>query len=218
MVVLILVLLYLLFITSALTCCVCYIFFRSMEPVHRYTTTSALPIRRFATIGARSLRDLVPRGSGNAQTKKLTFVKLTQDAEDVVQGTDKSAGYDIKACETVLIPARSKQTVKTGLRVEFPVGVYGRLASRSGLAVKHGIEVGAGVIDEDYEGELMVLLWNHSDCDFKVEKGDRICQFIPHGEIRVKVFIKNKVGEVGRPLNVVRSNRGVSGFGSTGAN
>jgi len=150
--------------------------------------------------------------------KKLTFVKLTQDAEDVVQGTDKSAGYDIKACETVLIPARSKQTVKTGLRVEFPVGVYGRLASRSGLAVKHGIEVGAGVIDEDYEGELMVLLWNHSDCDFKVEKGDRICQFIPHGEIRVKVFIKNKAGEVGRPLNVVRSNRGVSGFGSTGAN
>ena len=150
--------------------------------------------------------------------KKLTFVKLTQDAEDVVQGTDKSAGYDIKACETVLIPARSKQTVKTGLRVEFPVGVYGRLASRSGLAVKHGIEVGAGVIDEDYEGELMVLLWNHSDCDFKVEKGDRICQFIPHGEIRIKVFIKNKAGEVGRSLNIVRSNRGVSGFGSTGAN
>lgn len=187
---LILVLLYLLFITSALTCCVCYILFQING------TRSSL--------------------SGNAQTKKLTFVKLAQDAEDVVQGTDKSAGYDIKACETVLIPARSKQTVKTGLRVEFPVGVYGRLASRSGLAVKHGIEVGAGVIDEDYEGELMVLLWNHSDCDFKVEKGDRICQFIPHGEIRVKVFIKNKAGEVGRPLNVVRSNRGVSGFGSTG--
>lgn len=199
-IVLILVLLYLLFITSALTCCVCYILFqinRTRSPPHERPS---------------------PKGSGNAQTKKLTFVKLTQDAEDVVQGTDKSAGYDIKACETVLIPARSKQTVKTGLRVEFPVGVYGRLASRSGLAVKHGIEVGAGVIDEDYEGELMVLLWNHSDCDFKVEKGDRICQFIPHGEIRVKVFIKNKAGEVGRPLNVVRSNRGVSGFGSTGAN
>ena len=72
--------------------------------------------------------------------------------------------------------------------------------------------------DNMTEGELMVLLWNHSDCDFNVEKGDRICQFIPHGEIRVKVFIKNKAGEVGRPLNVVRSNRGVSGFGSTGAN
>jgi len=186
----------LLFITSALTCCVCYILFRIN--------------------GTRSsLCDERPTPEGS---KKLTFVKLTQDAEDVVQGTDKSAGYDIKACETVLIPARSKQTVKTGLRVEFPVGVYGRLASRSGLAVKHGIEVGAGVIDEDYEGELMVLLWNHSDCDFKVEKGDRICQFIPHGEIRVKVFIKNKAGEVGRPLNVVRFNRGVSGFGSTGAN
>ena len=194
-IVLILVLLYLLFITSALTCCVCYILFQIN--------------------GTRSSLRPTPPGSGNAQTKKLTFVKLTQDAEDVVQGTDKSAGYDIKTCETVLIPARSKQTVKTGLRVEFPVGVYGRLASRSGLAVKHGIEVGAGVIDEDYEGELMVLLWNHSDCDFKVEKGDRICQFIPHGEIDLKVFIK---GEVGQPPNVVRSNRGVSGFGSTGAN
>lgn len=193
MVVLILVLLYLL----ALTCCVCYILFQIKGS------------------GKLTFVDVV-QGTETARSGKLTFVKLTQDAEDVVQGTDKSAGYDIKACETVLIPARSKQTVKTGLRVEFPVGVYGRLASRSGLAVKHGIEVGAGVIDEDYEGELMVLLWNHSDCDFKVEKGDRICQFIPHGEIRVKVFIKNKAGEVGRPLNVVRSNRGVSGFGSTG--
>lgn len=205
-IVLILVLLYLLFITSALTCCVCYILFQ-INGTRSHVVNSLYDNER-----------PTPEGSGNAQTKKLTFVKLTQDAEDVVQGTDKSAGYDIKACETVLIPARSKQTVKTGLRVEFPVGVHGRLASRSGLAVKHGIEVGAGVIDEDYEGELMVLLWNHSDCDFKVEKGDRICQFIPHGEIRVKVFIKNKAGEVGRPLNVVRSNRGVSGFGSTGAN
>ncbi len=60
------------------------------------------------------------------------------------------------------------------MRVNFPKGYFGRLASRSGLSVKHGIEVGAGVIDGGYTNEIKVLLYNHSDKEFEVKIGDRI--------------------------------------------
>lgn len=65
-----------------------------------------------------------------------------------------------------VVPARGKQTVKTGISIHVPTGTYGRVAPRSGLAVKHFIDVGAGVIDEDYRGEVMVLLFNHGETDF----------------------------------------------------
>lgn len=65
-----------------------------------------------------------------------------------------------------MIPARGKYAVHTGLSIHVPHGTYGRVAPRSGLAAKHFIDVGAGVIDEDYRGEVLVLLFNHSDKDF----------------------------------------------------
>ena len=58
--------------------------------------------------------------------------------------------------------------------IAIPEGCYGRIAPRSGLAVKNFINVGAGVIDADYRGEVGVVLFNHSDEDFKVKQGDRI--------------------------------------------
>lgn len=64
--------------------------------------------------------------------------------------------------------------VSTGISMAIPEGYYGRVAPRSGLAVKNFIDVGAGVIDSDYRGELKVLLFNFSEVDFEVKKGDRI--------------------------------------------
>lgn len=69
------------------------------------------------------------------------------------------------AKETV-IPARGKALVETGIAVAVPEGTYGRVAPRSGLASKHFIDVGAGVIDADYRGEVKVLLFNFSEVDF----------------------------------------------------
>lgn len=66
-----------------------------------------------------------------------------------------------------VIPATGRVLVQTDLALCVPLGSYGRIASRSGLAVDHGIEVGAGVIDGDYRGPLGVLLFNHSDTDFE---------------------------------------------------
>lgn len=67
------------------------------------------------------------------------------------------------------MPARGRAVVKTGLQIACPPGTYARVAPRSGLAVKHFIDTGAGVVDEDYRGEVGVVLFNHSDTTFQGE-------------------------------------------------
>src|SRR5437588_7089202 len=69
-----------------------------------------------------------------------------------------AAGHDLYALNDIPIPSKGQVLVETGIAIGLPKGTYGRLASRSGLATKEGIEVGAGVIDADYTGELRVLL------------------------------------------------------------
>ena len=88
-----------------------------------------------------------------------------------------------------------------------PIGNYGRVAPRSGLAVKNFIDVGAGVIDADYRGEVKVLLFNFSDSDFKVSPGDRIAQLI------IEKYTRTEIEEVDDLDTTVR---GEGGFGSTG--
>ena len=68
--------------------------------------------------------------------------------------------------------------VDTDISIAVPAGTYGRVAPRSGLASKHSIDVGAGVIDADYRGPVKVLLFNFQQSDFKIEAGDRIAQLI----------------------------------------
>ena len=83
----------------------------------------------------------------------------------------------------------------------------GRVAPRSGLAAKHSIDVGAGVIDADYRGPLKVILFNFSENDFAIKEGDRIAQLIIERIYNPEVVVVEKLPE---------SVRGVGGFGSTG--
>ena len=76
------------------------------------------------------------------------------------------------------VPAGGKALVSTALAMAIPEGNYGRIAPRSGLAAKHMIDVGAGVIDSDYRGEVKVLLFNLGKEDFQVLHGDRVAQLI----------------------------------------
>ena len=78
----------------------------------------------------------------------------------------EDAGADLKASESSIVPARGKALVSTGLCLELPEGHVGLIWPRSGLAVKHSIDCGAGVIDSTYRGEIKVLLFNHSDDNF----------------------------------------------------
>ena len=66
----------------------------------------------------------------------------------------------------------------TGLAVALPAGTYARIAPRSGLAIRNFIDVGAGVVDSDYWGEIKMVLFNHSAEDFKVQAGEQITQLI----------------------------------------
>ncbi|KAD5507839.1 hypothetical protein E3N88_15542 [Mikania micrantha] len=105
------------------------------------------------------------------------------------------------------VPARGKALVPTDLSIAVPEGTYARIAPRSGLAWKHSIDVGAGVIDADYRGPVGVILFNHSDVDFEVKAGDRIAQLI------IEKIITPEVVEVDDLDSTVR---GAGGFGSTG--
>ena len=101
-----------------------------------------------------------------------------------------------------------KGLVSTGIRVAIPPSYYGRLAPRSGLALKHGIDVGAGVIDADYRGDVKVLLFNFGTEAFQVRKGDRIAQLIVE-----KISPDETMTVVDALDDTVRD---ASGFGSTG--
>merc|ERR1719272_980883 len=103
------------------------------------------------------------------QIKKLNPAALLPKA-----GSLHAAGYDLHALEAKTVPARGKVLIPTGIAMAIPIGNYGRIAPRSGLAAKHMIDVGAGVIDADYRGEVKVLLFNLSDIDFEVKAEDRI--------------------------------------------
>lgn len=95
----------------------------------------------------------------------------------------------------------------TDIQIELPSGCYGRVAPRSGLAAKNFIDVGAGVIDEDYRGNVGVVLFNHAAVPFEIKKGDRIAQLICE-----QIFYPT-IEEV-ETLSITE--RGAGGFGSTG--
>jgi dUTP pyrophosphatase len=111
------------------------------------------------------------------------------------------------SAEDTVIPARGKGIVKTDLSIAAPPGTYARIAPRSGLAVKKFIDTGAGVVDEDYRGAVGVVLFNHSDEDFEVKKGDRVAQMI------LERIITPEVVEV---QDLDDTTRGAGGYGSTG--
>ena len=95
-----------------------------------------------------------------------------------VRGTAGSAGYALAAAQAAVVPAHGKCLVKTGLSMALPPGCYGRIAPRSGSALKKFIDVGAGIIDADYCGEVGMILFNFGKEDFVVHMGDKIAQLI----------------------------------------
>lgn len=137
----------------------------------------------------------------------LRFAKLTEHALEPVRGSAKAAGVDLRSAYDIVVPARGKAIVKTDLQVQVPEGSYGRVAPRSGLAVKNFIDVGAGVVDEDYRGNLGVVLFNHSEEEFEVKRGDRIAQFICERIFYPELELVDKLED---------TERGEAGFGSTG--
>ena len=106
---------------------------------------------------------------------ELPFVKISADAVTPTRATGGSAGLDFYSPADYIIPPHGQLLVPTQIKLQIPLGYYGRLASKFGLAILHQLHEGAGVIDPDYTGEIMVLLINTAS---RVAKGAPIAQLI----------------------------------------
>ena len=137
----------------------------------------------------------------------LKVKKLSADAQLPTRGSDGAAGYDLQSIESCVVLPGKRAVVATGLSIELPPGVYGRIAPRSGLAVKHGIQVGAGVVDSDYRGEVKVVLFNHDSNPYLIKPGYRIAQLI---------LERCETPDVEEIFDSSDTVRGQGGFGSTG--
>ena len=122
------------------------------------------------------------------------------------RGTDGAAGYDLYALEDTVINCFQFIPVSTGVSIAIPAGHYGRIAPRSGLSVKHGVMVGAGVIDSDYRGEIKVALATLNGV-YEFKKGDRIAQIIIEPVVTPELVQVDSLDD---------SERGHGCFGSTG--
>jgi dUTP pyrophosphatase len=141
------------------------------------------------------------------QPPTLKVKLLNEHAVAPERGSVGAIGYDLFASDNTIIPMGAYGMVPTGIAVAIPEGHYGRVAPRSGLAAKNGIDVLAGVIDADYRGEVKVILINHGREPLRVERGQRIAQLILE---RASVFPVKLCAELDD------TQRGESGFGSTG--
>ena len=117
------------------------------------------------------------------------------------------AGFDLYSIVDIIIPPKQRKTVRTGIALQMPEHFAGLIWPRSGLSVKQGIDVLAGVVDSGYRGEIMVCLYNTSDEDVNIHIGDRIAQIIFQEVPRVIMEVHESLGS---------SQRGENGFGSSG--
>ncbi|HVM22844.1 MAG TPA: dUTP diphosphatase [Sphingomicrobium sp.] len=132
-----------------------------------------------------------------------------QDLPVPAYATDGAAGMDVVAAEDVTLGPGQRHAVATGFAIAIPPGFEVQVRPRSGLALKHGITClnTPGTIDEDYRGEVKVILANLGSEPFEVRRGERIAQLVPAPVLKASFREVEQLSETGR---------GAGGFGSTG--
>jgi len=144
-----------------------------------------------------------------ASLPSLRFVKQAENAQTPTRKSLKTAGVDLYSAYDVTVPARRNALISTDLQIQLPEVCYVRIAPRSGMALEHQIDVGGGVIDEDYRGNLCVILFNDSDVPYAVSRGDCIAQLICE-KIYYPTLTEVQILDI--------TERGERVFGSTGKN
>lgn len=139
----------------------------------------------------------------------VKFIKLSENAKIPSKGSADASGYDIYSAENKWIESKNRALIKTDLKIEIGKGYGAQIRGRSGLACKHHIDVKAGTIDNDYRGEIKILLHNTGERGYEIKKGDRIAQMI---------FERNIEVEFEEVALLTSTERGIKGFGSTGKN
>jgi len=137
----------------------------------------------------------------------MSVTLLSNSAMLPKRGSELAAGLDLYSPVSGTIEPLQRMLVPLDISIELPKGTFGHILPRSGLALKNGINVGAGVIDEDYRGNVGVLLFNLGNTPFVFKEGDRIAQLVIKSYENVNLVQKDKLDD---------SQRGNGGFGSTG--
>ncbi len=143
----------------------------------------------------------------------IEFKKLDnfQDLDIPAYETDLAAGVDLRAAidAPLVLAPMGRALIATGLAMALPAGYEAQIRPRSGLAYKHGISVvnSPGTIDADYRGEVKILLINHSDKAFTIERGDRIAQMVIAPVTQADFIVVDTLSDTAR---------GSGGYGSTG--
>jgi dUTP pyrophosphatase len=137
----------------------------------------------------------------------LRFKQLDPRAVLPKRGSASAAGLDVCSIEEINLGPKQRVMARTGFAVAIAQGFYGRVAPRSGLAAKNGLDVLAGVIDSDYRGEVCCLLYNTGDETISLPAGSKICQLIVEQIITPEAEWATDLDETAR---------GAGGFGSTG--
>jgi len=137
----------------------------------------------------------------------MRIKRLTNTAIAPTYATDGSAGMDLYADVGVHVYPGESALISAGISVEIDADKVGLIWPRSGMASKFGIDTGAGVIDSDYRGLVMVLLFNHGEETYSIKRGDRIAQLLIVPCYRPKIEVVDNLDE---------TERGAGGFGSTG--
>lgn len=143
--------------------------------------------------------------------ESLLYIKFKKTHPDAVLPSSNypmDTGYDITAVEDTIIPSKGSNVVPTGIQVaDVSPNIWYQVLPRSGMGFKHGIQPHLGVIDQPYRGDLAVKLYNFSDKDYSIKKGDRIAQLAFHSIIKPTT---------GWSDVVIETDRGAKGHGSSG--
>jgi dUTP pyrophosphatase len=141
--------------------------------------------------------------------QKVPVLIVAEEGFEPIYAQPGDAGADLRSRIDAIVPANSRVLVPTGVSIALPAGFVGLVHPRSGLAHKHGITVlnAPGTVDSGYRGEISVNLFNTSDLDFEIARGDRIAQLV------IQKYEEANFVKVER---LPESERGQAGHGSTG--
>jgi dUTP pyrophosphatase len=140
-------------------------------------------------------------------TPKLKYQKLSDNAVSPVRGTLGSSGLDVFSPIDIIVPKRGDALIPLDLRFEIPFGWDLSVYNKSGISTKKKLSKGAELIDSDYRGTVHIHLFNNSDVDVEIKKGDKISQLVMR-----QVWM----GELEECEIDINTTRGAGAFGSTG--
>ena len=140
-------------------------------------------------------------------SSQIPVVLLNDKAKMPTKAHTSDAGWDLYAANSTIISEHQRKTIETGIALEIPNGYVGLIWPRSGLSVKQGIDVLAGVVDSGYRGEIKVCLYNTSKDNVVIESGDRIAQILIQPVSQMEMMAVDSLSD---------TERGEGGFGSSG--